>query len=383
MKRILLFIFISIFSVYFFGNSKAQETSLINFEKKKFPKSSIGSIVKLKKIRKNCLNDSLTFWGYSKCIDRHRKLNFLGNPYADKEVLNNLRRVLLINLRLNKLNIISDQKALDNFENFIFSENSKDKIINNADKIQEFINCNYDKKFITFITCFEKNFRSWQSYKNTDIRNKVILEEIVGYSLILLHKKRINSEIIFESNQDIDNVTFYRGKNYLANITLKNEDGKTYYLSNDNDGFIFLEKLINFYTSIEYNKKLNTEFESANVSQDYFIKKYENRNFWEKVDDFFEKQDNQQAIKIAETALSIYLAYDLVNSLNNGNLFKGDDLIGSNKKNFNRNNNSNFNRGVIISPNGSWQPGMFKFTPRGNVLRQRWTPLVLFRGGFF
>lgn len=287
----------------------------------------------------------------------------------------------MLNLRLKKLNIFDDQKAFNNFESFIFSENSQKIKENDLEKMQNFADCNSDEKFKTFIHCFEKDFRSWQSYSKSNIRNKVILEEIVAYSLILLEKKKINTDIIFKTNEDIDNVTFYKGKDFLVNETLKEDPKKTFYLKNDKDGFIFLENLINFYTSDEYSKKINTEFSLANTSQNYFIEKYENRNFWEKIDDIFANPDNRKTIKIAETAVAVYFTYDFIKSLKNGNLTKVDDLF--NNKNNQKTSNSNFSKGTLITQDGKWQPAMFRFTPRGNVLRKKWMPIVFRRGGFF
>ena len=66
--------FIAIIISFLFLISSSGASSFVNYKNEKFPKGSVGKILKLKKIREYCVSNSLTFWGYAKCFGNHEDI---------------------------------------------------------------------------------------------------------------------------------------------------------------------------------------------------------------------------------------------------------------------------------------------------------------------
>ena len=321
---------------------------------------------------------------------------FILNPAVKRS----FSSVLFIHTLLNHFKISSDQEAFDNFDDFIYSVNLNKPVENNQEKINQFTKCNDNNEFSTFINCLNLFFRNWQIYENSNVHEKVILEQIIGFSLILNNQKQINVDVIFSLDEGYDGgYKFKYGTTYEPEyIAFKDilSSDKTFFLKSSDDGYFFLEKLMNFYSSDEYKNLINIDQKENLKWMKEKITKYENSSLLDKLDYYWIENPNvQTGLRYAEAAITIYVAYEFLNTLSNTNFSNIDDLISSKKSGNANTSTSNLKRGTLIKPYGKGKSqsglfmshpdnsnvGLFQVTKPGNYMYSNWIPA--FKIGFF
>ena len=134
----------------------------------------------------DCVNYVDDFNKFNECVEQQSLISQKLGKLKDKtkrEFFDILAVVNIINESVNE-EFVDDQRAFKNWNSFINSNYKKKTNKKNIKNILK-TNCNNSKKYVEFITCFNEEFRSYDIYKNSNIKTKERLEHIVFNSLIL------------------------------------------------------------------------------------------------------------------------------------------------------------------------------------------------------
>jgi len=139
--------------------------AFIKFGNEEFPKTSIGYEAKFKEDRFMCIYQSVTFWGYSQCLNNWKIYSntsgYTDETYRlDPSYKQHMQRVIIMQNLLEKLEVIDTQTAFNNLDAFLYSENDSKDLSTSEVNINEFKKCNTENKFKTFVECLSSQFRN-------------------------------------------------------------------------------------------------------------------------------------------------------------------------------------------------------------------------------
>ena len=302
----------------------SKTTKFFKYEKIKFSKNSIGHKAKIKKIRIYCSKNSSNFWSLIKCYENKLGNKNFKNPFSNLNYEDHIYNQLAIQFLLIKLEIIDEQEAFNNFDSFLKSgkknNNKKEKELN----LKNISNCS-NNSFYDFSKCLSENFRKWNVYNNSAIHNKIVFEQIVAFVQILVQKEYINLENILidtEKKYWLDNALAYSNYHYLKYSgsgggrfleEFMNQNENTYYLYTDQDGYNFINLLIENYSSEKYRKYIEKNYEENFKWRETKIEDYNSMNFLEKLDYRVSEETIDKTFDFIDIAVGIYHAHSLMN----------------------------------------------------------------------